>query len=46
MWNGYPVRLTPEVWDRIQCPRYDCVPADPKKKGSKASYVLFMNLKS
>lgn len=45
MWNGYPVRLTPEVWDRIQCPRYDYVPADPKKKGSKASYVLFMNLK-
>lgn len=45
MWNGYPVRLTPEVWDRIQCPRYDYVPADPKKKGSKASYVLYMNLK-
>lgn len=45
MWNGYPVRLTPEVWDRIQCPRYDYVPADPKKKGSKAIYVLYMNLK-
>lgn len=45
MWNGYPVRLTPEVWDRIQCPRYDYVPADPKKKTSKPSYVLYMNLK-
>lgn len=45
MWLGYPVRLTPEVWEKIQCKRYDYVPADPKKKGSKASYVLFMNLK-
>lgn len=45
MWNGYPVRLTPEVWEKIQCKRYDYVPADPKKKTSKPAYVLFMNLK-
>lgn len=45
MWLGYPVKLSPDVWDKIQHPRYDYVPADPKKKGSKPSYVMFMNLK-
>lgn len=45
MWLGYPIVLTPEVWEKIQCPRYDYVPADPNKKSSKAKYVLFMNLK-
>lgn len=45
MWLGYPVKLSPDVWDKIQHPRYDYVPADPKKKGSKSSYVMFMNLK-
>lgn len=45
MWLGYPTVLSPEVWDKIQCPRYDYVPADPSKKGSKAKYILYMNLK-
>lgn len=45
MWLGYPIRLTPEVWEKIQCKRYDYVPADPKVKTSKPSYVLYMNLK-
>lgn len=45
MWLGYPVKLSPDIWDKIQHPRYDYVPADPKKKGSKPSYVMFMNLK-
>ena len=45
MWLGYPIRLTPEVWEKIQCKRYDYVPADPKVKTSKPSYVLHMNLK-
>lgn len=45
MWLGYPVRLTPEVWEKIQCKRYDYIPADPKVKTSKPSYVLYMNLK-
>lgn len=45
MWNGYPIVLSPEVWEKIQCPRYDYVPADPNKKSSKAKYVLYMNLK-
>lgn len=45
MWLGYPIVLSPEVWDKIQCSRYDYVPADPSKKSSKAKYVLYMNLK-
>lgn len=45
MWNGYPIVLSPEVWEKIQCPRYDYAPADPNKKNSKAKYVLYMNLK-
>lgn len=45
MWLGYPIRLTLEVWEKIQCKRYDYVPADPKVKTSKPSYVLYMNLK-
>ncbi len=45
MWLGYPIILSPEVWEKIQCSRYDYIPADPNKKGSKAKYVLYMNLK-
>lgn len=45
MWLGYPARLTPEVWEKIQCDRYDYVPANPKVKTSKPSYVMHMNLK-
>nr|DAX57566.1 MAG TPA: Prex DNA polymerase [Crassvirales sp.] len=45
MWLGYPTVLSPEVWDKIQCSRYDYIPADPSKKGSKAKYILYMNLK-
>lgn len=45
MWLGYPIVLSPEVWDRIQCPRYDYIPPDHDKKGSKAKYILYMNLK-
>lgn len=44
MWLGYPIKLTPEVWDTIQCPRYDYIPADPKRK-TKAYYIIYMNLK-
>lgn len=45
MWLGYPTRLTPEVWEKIQCDRYDYVPANPEVKTSKPSYVMYMNLK-
>lgn len=45
MWLGYPARLTPEVWEKIQCDRYDYVPANPEVKTSKPSYVMHMNLK-
>ena len=44
MWLGYPIILTPEVWETIQCPRYDYVPADLRKK-TKAYYIIYMNLK-
>ncbi len=45
MWLGYPIVLTPEVWEKIKCDRYDFFPADEKKKGSKPKYMLQMNLK-
>lgn len=45
LWNGYPMILSPEEWDRIKEPRYTFVPRDSKKKGSKDSYRLFNNLK-
>lgn len=44
MWLGYPIVLSPEVWNTIQHPRYDYIPADPKKK-TKEQYILYMNLK-
>ena len=45
MWLGYPIVLTPEVWDRIKESRYDFVPANTKSKNSKDYYILRMNLK-
>ena len=45
LWNGYPIILSPEEWNRIKEPRYTFVPRDSKKKGSKDSYRLFNNLK-
>lgn len=46
MWLGYPVVLSPEVWNKIKEPRYDFVPEkiDGKKK-TKPYYILYMNLK-
>lgn len=40
LWLGYPIVLTPEVWDRIKCDRYDYV-SDTKSP----YYILYMNLK-
>ena len=46
MWLGYPIILTPEVWDRIKEPRYDFIKADTSKsKNAKDYYMLKMNLK-
>lgn len=45
MWLGYPIVLTPEVWDRIKESRYDFVPANTKSKNSKDYYILRMSLK-
>lgn len=44
MWLGYPIVLTPEVWETIKCPRYDFVPAD-HKKNTKPYYIIYMTLK-
>lgn len=44
LWLGYPVVLSPEMWDKIKEPRYDYIPENPKKK-TKARYILQMNLK-
>ena len=44
MWLGYPIVLTPEVWERTKNPRYDFFPGDPQKK-TKPCYKLQMNLK-
>ena len=45
LWNGYPMVLSPEEWDRIKEPRYTFIPKDPNKKGSKNSYRLLNSLK-
>ena len=44
MWLGYPIVLSPEVWEKIKCDRYDFFPGDPQKK-TKSCYKLQMNLK-
>lgn len=38
LWLGYPIRLTPPVYERIEHPRYDY---DPEQN----VYILYMNLK-
>lgn len=46
MWLGYPIVLSPDVWNRIKCDRYDYVP--PKVEGKKKTkdyYIIYMNLK-
>lgn len=46
LWLGYPIVLSPEMWFRIQCNRYDYVPKIKKgKKTTKDYYILYMNLK-
>lgn len=44
MWLGYPTVLSPDIWNKIKCDRYDFVPEDPIKK-TKAYYIIYMNLK-
>lgn len=41
MWNGYPIVLSPEVWERIQEPRYTQIISP----SGAVSYKLEMNLK-
>lgn len=43
MWLGYPVVLTPEIWDRIKEPRYDLIEATGGN--TKSYYMLKMSLK-
>lgn len=42
LWLGYPIKLKPEVWSRIQCDRYTPKISD---SGDVSSYILEMNLK-
>lgn len=42
LWLGYPIKLKPEVWSRIQCDRYTPKISD---SGDISSYILEMNLK-
>lgn len=42
MWLGYPMKLSPEIWEKIKCDRYDYV--TPKKKNEKSQYILRMSL--
>ncbi len=39
LWNGYPLRITPETYLKIKCDRYEY---DEKKK----NYILSMSLKT
>ena len=46
LWLGYPIVLTPEVWDRIKCDRYDFIAGTNDGGRKKESYyILYMNLK-
>ena len=42
LWLGYPIKLKPEVWSRIQCDRYTAKVSD---SGNVSGYILEMNLK-
>lgn len=44
MWLGYPIVLSPEIWERTRNPRYDFFPGDLQKK-TKPCYKLQMSLK-
>lgn len=46
MWLGYPIVLSPEMWEKIKEPRYDFVPKKiTGKKKTKPYYIIYMNLK-
>lgn len=46
LWLGYPIVLTPEMWDRIKCDRYDFIAGTNDGGRKKESYyILYMNLK-
>ena len=44
MWLGFPIVLSPEMWERTRNPRYDFFPGDSQKK-TKSYYKLQMSLK-
>lgn len=45
-WLGYPIVLSPEMWERIKEPRYDYVPSRyVGKRLTKDYYIIKMNLK-
>lgn len=45
MWNGYPIVITPETYNKIKCSRYQYVPGDPATK-KKDHYLLSTSLKT
>ena len=44
LWLGYPVVLSPDVWEKIKCSRYDFFTGNEQKK-TKPYYKLQMSLK-
>lgn len=45
LWNGYPIIITPDTYDKIRCDRYEFVPGDESKK-KKSHYLLSTSLKT
>ena len=45
LWNGYPIVITPDTYDKIECDRYEYVPGDEKSK-KKSHYMLSTSLKA
>lgn len=45
LWNGYPIIITPDTYNKIKCNRYELVPED-EKSNKKAHYLLSTSLKA
>lgn len=44
-WNGYPIIITPDTYNKIKCNRYQFVQGDESKK-KKSHYLLSTSLKT
>lgn len=45
LWNGYPIIITTDTYDKIKCDRYEFVPGDEARK-KKPHYLLSTSLKT